>query len=64
MESAKSRCKSRENFSVQVVDLSFEGKDDITGEPLTQREDDKPEVIRSRLNTYDNNTNPIMDFYK
>ncbi|CAF0869522.1 unnamed protein product [Rotaria sp. Silwood1] len=40
------------------------GKDDTTGESLSQREDDKPEVIRSRLDTYDKNTNPIMAFYK
>ncbi|CAF1402111.1 unnamed protein product [Rotaria socialis] len=40
------------------------GKDDNTGEPLTQREDDKPAVIRSRLETYDKNTNPITAFYK
>jgi len=40
------------------------GKDDETGEPLSQREDDKPEVIRNRLETYDKNTQPIMDFYK
>ena len=40
------------------------GKDDETGEPLSQREDDKPAIIRHRLNTYDRNTNPIMEFYK
>jgi len=40
------------------------GKDDQTGEALSQRDDDKPEVIRSRLATYDKNTNPIADFYK
>jgi len=40
------------------------GKDDETGEPLSQREDDKPEVIRHRLETFDKNTNPIKEFYK
>jgi len=40
------------------------GKDDETGEALSQRDDDKPEVIRSRLDTYDKNTNPITEFYK
>ncbi|UJR35779.1 hypothetical protein I4U23_028527 [Adineta vaga] len=40
------------------------GKDDETGEALSQRDDDKPEVIRSRLDTYDKNTNPIAEFYK
>jgi len=40
------------------------GKDDETGEPLSQREDDKPEVIRHRLETYDKNTDPIKEFYR
>ncbi|CAF1368050.1 unnamed protein product [Rotaria magnacalcarata] len=40
------------------------GKDDITGEPLAQREDDKPAVIRHRLNAYNKNINPIIQFYK
>jgi len=40
------------------------GKDDVTGEPLSQREDDKPAVIRNRLETYDKNTNPIVEFYR
>jgi adenylate kinase family enzyme len=40
------------------------GKDDETGEPLSQREDDRPTVIRHRLETYDKNTNPIMEFYR
>lgn len=40
------------------------GKDDETGEPLSQREDDKLAVIRHRLDTYDKNTNPIMEFYR
>ncbi len=44
--------------------FSLKGKDDQTGEPLSQRDDDKPEVIRSRLDTYDKNTNPIAEFYK
>lgn len=42
----------------------LESKDDETGEPLSQREDDKPSIIRHRLETYDKNTNPIMEFYR
>jgi adenylate kinase family enzyme len=29
------------------------GKDDMTGEPLVQRDDDKPETVRARLQAYD-----------
>ncbi len=39
------------------------GKDDETGEPLIQREDDKEETIRKRLETYHDQTAPLTDFY-
>lgn len=38
--------------------------DDITGEPLTQREDDKEETVRNRLKVYHNQTAPLIAFYK
>jgi len=41
-----------------------EGKDDETGEPLMQRDDDKPEAVRQRLNAYDDLTKPLLDYYK
>merc|ERR1712226_257997 len=40
------------------------GKDDETGEDLIQREDDKPESVRNRLETFMNATNPVIEFYK
>nr|XP_022900767.1 GTP:AMP phosphotransferase AK3, mitochondrial [Onthophagus taurus] len=40
------------------------GKDDVTGEDLIQREDDKPEVVLERLKQYENLTSPVTDFYK
>ncbi|XP_056648348.1 GTP:AMP phosphotransferase AK3, mitochondrial [Diorhabda sublineata] len=40
------------------------GKDDITGEPLTKRDDDKPEVIKKRLELYETLTRPVIDFYR
>ncbi|KAJ3650103.1 hypothetical protein Zmor_021811 [Zophobas morio] len=40
------------------------GKDDITGEDLVQRDDDKPDVVRKRLEQYDNMTRPVIDYYK
>ena len=40
------------------------GIDDITGEPLTQRNDDKPEVLGSRLNLYYNTTIPVLEYYE
>ena len=40
-----------------------EGKDDLTGELLIQREDDKPETVRDRLKVYEEQTSPLIDFY-
>ncbi len=41
-----------------------EGIDDETGEPLIQRDDDKPEAIRHRLEVYRKDTAPLIDFYR
>ena len=39
------------------------GKDDVTGEPLIQREDDKEETVRKRLEVYQNQTRPLVAYY-
>ncbi len=41
-----------------------EGKDDVTGEPLVQRDDDKEETVRKRLEVYHAQTEPLVDYYK
>jgi adenylate kinase len=41
-----------------------EGKDDITGEDLVQRDDDKPEVVLDRLRVYHDQTAPLVGYYK
>lgn len=41
-----------------------EGKDDVTGEPLIQREDDKEETVRKRLEVYHSQTAPLVTFYQ
>lgn len=38
--------------------------DDITGEPLVQRSDDNEESLKKRLNTYHQQTEPIVEYYK
>jgi adenylate kinase len=40
-----------------------EGKDDPTGEPLIQRDDDKEETVRKRLQVYNDQTRPLVEFY-
>jgi adenylate kinase len=39
------------------------GVDDITGEPLIQRDDDREETVRKRLDVYDAQTRPLVDYY-
>jgi adenylate kinase len=39
------------------------GKDDVTGEDLIQREDDKEETVRKRLDVYHQQTRPLVDYY-
>ena len=38
-------------------------KDDVTGEPLTQREDDCEDTVRKRLQIYHDQTGPLIDYY-
>ena len=40
-----------------------EGIDDETGEPLIQRDDDKPETVQKRLSVYHEQTQPLIDYY-
>ncbi|XP_020917707.1 GTP:AMP phosphotransferase AK3, mitochondrial [Exaiptasia diaphana] len=54
--------------SGRVYNLEFNppkvpGKDDITGEPLIQREDDKPETVKARLQKYEEQTKPLIEYY-
>ncbi len=41
-----------------------EGKDDVTGEDLVQRDDDKETTVRKRLEVYHSQTAPLVDFYQ
>ena len=40
------------------------GKDDETGEPLVQRDDDREETVRKRLRVYHEQTSPLLGFYQ
>jgi adenylate kinase len=41
-----------------------EGQDDVTGEPLIQRDDDKEETVRKRLEVYHAQTEPLIEYYQ
>jgi len=41
-----------------------DGKDDVTGEALIQRDDDQEKTVRNRLDVYHAQTEPLVDYYK
>lgn len=51
-------------YSYSYKPPKVHGKDDITGEDLIQREDDKPESVRRRLAAYDKVTAPLVHWYE
>lgn len=40
------------------------GRDDVTGEPLVQRDDDREMTVRKRLEVYQQQTRPLVDYYR
>ena len=54
---------SGRNYHVIYNPPKIEGKDDITGEDLILREDDKPETVKDRLKVYADQTSPLISFY-
>jgi adenylate kinase len=50
-------------FHVEFEPPEREGVCDIDGSPLIVRDDDKPEVIRKRLDTYHEKTEPLVSYY-
>jgi adenylate kinase len=39
------------------------GRDDVTGEALIQRDDDREQTVRNRLDVYQRQTRPLVDYY-
>jgi adenylate kinase len=55
---------SGRTYHVTFNPPKVEGKDDATGEPLIQRDDDKEETVRKRLAVYHGQTRPLIDYYR
>lgn len=51
-------------YNLKTMPPKVEGIDDITGEPLTHRHDDKLEVLDQRLNNYRTLTEPVLEVLK
>ena len=54
---------SGKNYHIEYNPPKEDGIDDETGEPLIQREDDKPETVLKRLSVYHDQTKPLSEFY-
>jgi len=56
--------KSGRSYHVEFNPPQIAGKDDLTGEPLTQRADDNEVIVQSRLNIYREQTEPLVKYYE
>lgn len=54
---------SGRTYHVKYNPPKQDGKDDVTGEPLIQRDDDQEATVRKRLEVYHQQTRPLVDFY-
>jgi adenylate kinase len=54
---------SGRTYHVKFNPPKVPGKDDATGEPLIQRDDDKAETVRKRLQVYHSQTEPLIAYY-
>ena len=55
---------SGRNYHIKYNPPKIDNVDNNTGEPLIQREDDKPDTVLKRLNVYHDQTKPLTNFYK
>jgi adenylate kinase len=54
---------SGRTYHVKFNPPKVAGQDDLTGEPLIQRDDDREETVRKRLEVYRAQTRPLVDYY-
>ena len=63
MSGRRSHPASGRTYHVKFNPPKAAGKDDVTGEDLIQREDDKEETVKKRLQVYSDQTRPLVDYY-
>lgn len=54
---------SGRTYHIKYNPPKVEGKDDVTGDPLVQRDDDREEVVLKRLGVYHDQTEALVGFY-
>ena len=63
MSGRRSHPPSGRTYHVKFNPPKVAGVDDVTGEPLIQRDDDKEDTVKKRLEVYDAQTRPLVDYY-
>jgi len=63
MSGRRAHLPSGRTYHLKFNPPKVAGKDDVTGEDLVQREDDKEETVRKRLEVYQAQTRPLVDYY-
>ena len=63
MSGRRSHTPSGRTYHVKYNPPKVDGKDDVTGEPLIQRDDDKEKTVRKRLDVYSAQTRPLVAYY-
>jgi adenylate kinase len=63
MSGRRAHLPSGRTYHVRFNPPKVAGVDDVTGEPLIQRDDDKEETVRKRLQVYQAQTRPLVDYY-
>ncbi|OCH14632.1 MULTISPECIES: adenylate kinase [unclassified Aliivibrio] len=63
MSGRRAHLPSGRTYHVTFNPSKVEGQDDVTGEPLVIREDDKPETVLARLGVYHEQTAPLIAYY-
>ncbi|MEY2620013.1 MAG: putative adenylate kinase transphosphorylase [Pseudomonadota bacterium] len=63
MSGRRSHPASGRTYHVKFNPPKVAGVDDVTGEPLIQRDDDKEETVKKRLEVYASQTRPLVDYY-
>ena len=64
MSGRRTHAASGRTYHVLYNPPKVEGKDDLTGEDLVQRDDDKEETVRHRLEVYHSQTKPLVEVYQ
>ena len=63
MSGRRSHPASGRTYHIKFNPPKEPGKDDVTGEPLVQRDDDREETVKKRLDVYSQQTRPLVDYY-